>query len=77
LGAKVGTSCGAAAHALGIGAMSVAMEKQPRREFASADSSAGAQDATFKSAGSARKFVSSHVAVRNTFNVQHQRIALR
>ena len=46
------------------------MEEQSGREFASADPTAGAQDATFQSARSAQKFLSAHSAVYNTFNVQ-------
>jgi pimeloyl-ACP methyl ester carboxylesterase len=49
------------------------VEEQSGREFASADSAAGAQDTQrFKSAGSAQKFLSAHAAVHNTFNVQRR-----
>ena len=51
------------------------MEEQSSRKFASADPTAGAQDARFKSARSAQKFLSTHAAVYNIFNVQRHRIS--
>jgi len=45
------------------------MEEQSGREFASADPTAGKMQ-RFKSAGSAQKFLSTHAAAYNTFNVQ-------
>jgi putative transposase len=42
------------------------MEEQSSGEFALADATAGAKDA----AGSAQKFLSTHAAVSNTFNLQ-------
>jgi hypothetical protein len=46
------------------------MEEQSSGEFASADPTAGAQDAAVQEAGSAQKFLSTHAAVYNIFNVQ-------
>ena len=46
------------------------MEEQSGREFTSADPTAGAQDATLQERGSAQKFLSTHAAVYNVFNVQ-------
>ena len=46
------------------------MEEQSSGEFASADAAAGAQDAAVQESGSAQKFLSTHAAVYNTFNVQ-------
>jgi hypothetical protein len=46
------------------------MEEQSSGEFASANAAAGAQDATVQSPGSAQKFLSSHAAVYNIFNLQ-------
>jgi hypothetical protein len=39
------------------------LEEQPGREFASADLTAGAQDATFRSTCPAQKFLTAHAAV--------------
>jgi hypothetical protein len=47
-----------------------ATEEQSGREFASADATARAQDAAVQEPGSAQKFLSTHAAVCNTFNVQ-------
>jgi GMP synthase-like glutamine amidotransferase len=46
------------------------MEEQSSGEFASANAAAGAQDAAVQEPGSAQRFLSSHAAVYNTFNVQ-------
>ena len=46
------------------------MEEQSSGEFASADATAGAQDAAVRSPGSAQKFLSTHASVYNTFNAQ-------
>ena len=46
------------------------MEEQSSGEFASADAAAERKMQRFKSPGSAQKFLSTHAAVYNTFNVQ-------
>jgi hypothetical protein len=50
--------------------MSRGDEKQSSGEFASADAAAGSKMQRFKGPGSAQKFLSTHAAVFNTFNVQ-------
>ena len=53
------------------------MEEQSGREFASADPTAGAQDATLQERGLTQKFLSTDAAVYNTFNVNRTLARLR
>jgi transposase-like protein len=46
------------------------MEEKPGGEFASADPTVERKMRRFKSAASAQKFLSTHAAAYNTFNVQ-------
>jgi putative transposase len=46
------------------------MEEQPSGEFASANAAAERKMQRFKNPGSAQKFLSTHAAVYNIFNVQ-------
>ena len=53
------------------------MEQQSGAEFVSADLTEGAQEQRFKSPGAAQKFLLTHAAVYNTFNVQRHLASAR
>jgi putative transposase len=63
-------SYSAAGRDLGIERRHERGEEQSSREFASADATAGAQDAAVQESGFSQRFLSTHAAVYNIFNVQ-------